>query len=125
MATTSLAAWQERRSNLKDLQGQKELRTLCTLMDLGNEGRHAEAMDIVRQRILGTQAAKSQWGSWENEQSGTDEEFVAYGRCANTSDVLRWSVSMYRRTRVNDDAPLSIRLKCTTRSLKLEARPAM
>ena len=60
MATTSLAAWQERRSNLKDLQGQKELRTLCTLMDLGNEGRHAEAMDIVRQRILGTQAAKSQ-----------------------------------------------------------------
>jgi hypothetical protein len=47
------------------MRDQKEVLTLCRIADLVNGGRSAEALDVLSQRILSIQAAKSTGGSWE------------------------------------------------------------
>jgi hypothetical protein len=65
LRTVSTTNWQERHTALKELRDQKEMLTLCTVFDMVNTRRPAEALDCIAQRILAIQAAKSTGGSWE------------------------------------------------------------
>jgi hypothetical protein len=65
MRRVSTVQWQERHANLKDIRDQKEVLTLCTVIDYINDDRLAEALDVLSQRVLAIQGAKSTGGSWE------------------------------------------------------------
>ena len=59
LKTASATAWDEKRCTLKDIRYQKEVLTLCTVVNLLNSDRTAEALAVISQRILSTQAVKA------------------------------------------------------------------
>lgn len=73
----SVTAWAHQFSGLTEIRDIKEVVTLSEVLDAVNRREIAQAMDIVCQRILAIQAAKTKGGSWEKaeaiEHAGVDQ----------------------------------------------------
>ena len=65
----SVTAWAHQFSGLTEIRDIKEVVTLSEVLDAVNRREIAQAMDIVCQRILAIQAAKTKGGSWEKAEA--------------------------------------------------------
>jgi DNA mismatch repair ATPase MutL len=65
----SVAAWANQFAGLAEIRDMKEVLTLAEILDNINRKEVARALDILVQRILAIQMAKSKGGSWEKSES--------------------------------------------------------
>ena len=65
----SVTTWAQAHSGLTELRDQREVQTLALVMDLINGQDLATAMDVLAQRIIAIQRAKSKGGSWEKAEA--------------------------------------------------------
>ena len=69
LSEASVAQWAVSHSGLKDVRDQREVLTLATVMDAVSRADLAEAMDVLAQRIIAIQSAKSDKGSWTKAEA--------------------------------------------------------
>ena len=65
----SVTTWAQAHTGLTELRDQREVQTLALVMDLINGQDLATAMDVLAQRIIAIQRAKSKGGSWEKAEA--------------------------------------------------------
>ena len=65
----SAVSWAHQFSGLSEVRDLKEVLTLCEILDHINRKEVARALDVLCQRILAIQSAKSKGGSWEKAEA--------------------------------------------------------
>lgn len=65
----SVTAWAQQFSGLTEIRDMKEVVTLAEILDSINRKEISQALDILSQRILAIQSAKSKGGSWEKAEA--------------------------------------------------------
>ena len=65
MRAVSVTSWAQRYAGLTEVRDQREVATIAQAMDLVSKGDLAEALDLLSQRVLAIQQAKSRGGTWE------------------------------------------------------------
>ena len=65
----SVTTWAAAHSGLTELRDQREVQTLALVIDLINARDLATAMDVLAQRIIAIQRAKTKGGSWEKAET--------------------------------------------------------
>ena len=65
MRGVSVTSWAQKHAGLTELRDQREVSTIAHTLDMVSRGDVAEAMDVLCQRILAIQQAKSKGGSWD------------------------------------------------------------
>ncbi len=81
----SAVSWAHQFSGLTEVRDQKEVLTLCEILDHVNRREIARALDILVQRIVAIQSAKAKSGSWEKAES---LELVSNQRSLASSSML-------------------------------------
>lgn len=81
----SAVSWAHQFSGLTEVRDQKEVLTLCEILDHVNRREIARALDILVQRIVAIQSAKAKSGSWEKAES---LELVSTQRSLASSSML-------------------------------------
>ena len=85
----NLVEWSGLHSNTPDKRDSKEMVTCCLAMDSINAGQLATAMDVLSQRIVAIQLARSSGGSWE--KASRVELTIPGGGTAASAGLLRLS----------------------------------
>jgi hypothetical protein len=85
----NLVEWAGLHSNTPDKRDSKEMVTCCLAMDSINAGQLATAMDVLSQRIVAIQLARSSGGSWE--KASRVELTIPGGGTAASAGLLRLS----------------------------------
>ena len=65
----SVTSWAQQFSGLTEVRDMKEVITLAEILDAVNRKEIAQALDVLCQRILAIQAAKTKGGTWEKAES--------------------------------------------------------
>ena len=65
----SVSSWAERHAGVTETRDQREIATLAAVMDAVNGRMLAEAMDILSQRIVAIQRAKTSGSSWAKAEN--------------------------------------------------------
>lgn len=64
----SVASWAARHTGLTETRDLREVQSIALAMDHINRQEVASAMDVLAQRVLSIQAAKTKGGSWERAE---------------------------------------------------------
>ena len=81
----SAVSWAHQFSGLSEVRDQKEVLTLCEILDHINRREIARALDVLCQRIVAIQQAKAKGGSWEKAEA---LELVTNQRSLAASSML-------------------------------------
>ncbi len=83
----SVSQWATAHSGLSEIRDQREVQTLALVMDLVNTDDLAAAMDVLAQRIIAVQRAKSKGGNWDKAENV--ELLAGVGSGAAASGLLK------------------------------------